>query len=250
MSVATRAVITAVLAAAVAAIALFGGSMFDGLLLVAFAAVLAVAVAIGWPVLANLPDKAGSTVVMAFTGIGGVAAVHFIGERADLRSLAVVFGASMLLTFVNELLRRDGRTRLVESVAGTVTGSMLAVTTAGWVACGRLIDGPALVATAAVALAAAAALSAIRFPTWLTSVIVVAAGGGGGAGLGFMLDEVGMKTGGLAGLAVGLLVAALHALLNPMAALDRKRAAVSAAVIPVATGGMLIYVASRVLQAT
>ncbi|MCL2466934.1 MAG: hypothetical protein FWF02_01450 [Micrococcales bacterium] len=246
MTLATRAVITAVLAAAVAAVAFLGGS----LPLAACAAVLAVAVALGWPTLANLPERAGSALVVALTGIGGVAAVQLVGERADLRSLAVVFAASMLLTFVNELLRRDGRPRLVESIAGTVTGSMLAVTAAGWVACGRLVDGIALVAAAAVALTAAAAFSAIRFPVWLTSLVTTGAGGAGGGAVGFMLDEVGTKTGTLAGVAVGLLVASLHALFHPIAALDRKLAAVSAAVIPVATAGMLIYVASRVLQAT
>ncbi|MCL2090367.1 MAG: hypothetical protein FWH11_03950 [Micrococcales bacterium] len=244
MTLATRAVLTAALAAVVAAAAYFGPVP-----LAAVAALLAVAVAVGWPGLANLPDRKGSATVVAITGIGGVAAVHTIGVRADLRSLAVVFAASILLTFVNELLRRDGRTRLVESVAGTVTGSMLAVTAAGWVACGRLLDGKELAAAAAVALALAAAVSAVRLPVWLTALVVTLVGGAGGAALGIVLDGIELKVAGLAGLAVGLLVAAMHALFHPMAALDRRLPAVSAAVIPVATGGMLVYAASRVLLA-
>lgn len=244
MTLATRAVLTAALAAVVAAVAYVGPVP-----LVAVAALLAVAVAVGWPELANLPERKGSATVVAVTGIGGVAAVHTIGERADLRSLAVVFAASILLTFVNELLRRDGRPRLVESVSGTVTGSLLAVTAAGWVACGRLPDGKELAAAAAVALALAAAVSAVRLPVWLTALVVTGVGGVGGAVLGIVLDDVGLKVAGLAGLAVGLFVAAMHALFHPMTALDHRLPAVSAAVIPVATGGMLVYVASRVLLA-
>jgi len=246
VTLATRAVITAALAAGVAAAAYVGGS----LPLAGAAAFLAVLVALGWPALADLPDRVGSAMVIALTGIGGVAAVQVVGVRADLRSLAVVFAASMLLTFVNELLRRGGRPRLVESVAGTVTGSMLAVTTAGWVACGRMVGGTELVATAAVALAVAAAISALRFPVSFTALLVSVAGGGVGAVLGRVFhDIVGMKVGGLAGLSVGLLVAAIHALFHPIAALDRKLPAFSASVIPVATGGMLVYIASRVLYA-
>lgn len=253
MTLATRAVLTAALAAVVAVAAYAGpgqsGTQGTSVPLVVVSALLAVAVAVGWPELANLPDRKGSATVVALTGIGGVAAVHSIGARADLRSLAVVFAASMLLTFVNEMLRRDGRPRLVESVAGTVTGSMLAVTAAGWVACGRLLDGKELAAAAAVALALAASVSAVRLPVWLTALAVTAVGGVGGTALGIALHQVGPKVGGFAGLAVGLLVAAMHALFHPMAALDRKLPAVSAAVIPVATGGMLVYVASRVLLA-
>ncbi len=244
MTLATRAVLTAALAAVVAVVAFVGQVP-----LAAVSALLAVAVAVGWPQLANLPDRNGSATVVAVTGLGGVVAVHAVGTRADLTSLAVVFAASILLTFVNELLRRDGRPRLVESVSGTVTGSLLAVTAAGWVACGRLPHGKELAVAAAVALALAAAVSAVRLSVWLTSLVIIGVGGAAGAVLGIVLDEVGLKVAGLAGLAVGLFVAAMHALFHPIAALDHRWPAISAAVIPVATGGMLVYVASRVLLA-
>ncbi|MCL2454459.1 MAG: hypothetical protein FWD18_04065 [Micrococcales bacterium] len=242
MSLATRSVTTAALAAVVAVVGLFGL-----LPLAVVSAVLAVAVAVGWPRLVGLPHRPGSSMVIGLTGVGGVVAVATTGTRPDLRSLAVVFAASMLLTFVNELLRRDGRTRLVESVAGTVTGSLLAVTTAGWVACGRSEEGKVLVVAAAVALALAAGLSALRMPVWLTTLVVTAAGAGGGALLGLLLPMITPLMAGLAGLAVGLLVASLHALFHPITALEHRMPAVSAAVLPVAMGGMLVYVASRVL---
>lgn len=242
MSLATRAVTTAVLAAVLAVVG------YLGLIPLAVVSVLlAVAIAIGWPSLTGLPNVPGSATVIALTGAGGVAAVLSTGIRPDLRTLAIVFAGSVLLTFVNELLRRDGRPRLVESVAGTITGSLLAVATAGWVACGRSAEGEALVVAAAVALALASGLSAVRLPVGWASVVTAVAAGLGGALVGLVLSVIGPLVGGLAGFAVGIQVAAMHVLFQPIAALDRRIPSISALVLPVAVAGMLIYIASRVL---
>ncbi|MBU4336177.1 MAG: hypothetical protein KJ548_06355 [Actinobacteria bacterium] len=244
MTLATRAVATAALAALVAVLGYLGA-----LPLAVVSALLAVAFGLGWPSLAALPDPPGSAVVIALSGIGAVAVVYTRSaqQAPDLRDLAIVFAGSVLLTFVNELLRRDGRTRLVESVSGTVTGSLLAVSAAGWVACGRSSEGEALVVAAAVALAAASAVSAVRMPEWLTSLAVAAAGAGAGAVLGSVLPVLGNTAGLLAGMAVGILVAAQHALFHPILAESRWQPAMTAVVLPVAVSGMLVYIVGRVL---
>ena len=69
----------------------------------------------------------------------------------------------MLAAFVHELVRRDGRERLVESVAGTVAGVVLAATAAGWVATGRT-DGGTRRRHRCLALAVGSAVSAL--PPW------------------------------------------------------------------------------------
>ncbi|MBU4216127.1 MAG: hypothetical protein KJ792_15935 [Actinobacteria bacterium] len=244
MTLATRAVATAALAALVAVLGYLGA-----LPLAVAAALLAVALGLGWPTLAALPYPPGSAAVIGLSGIGAVAVVYERSARQapDLRDLAIVFAGSVLLTFVNELLRRDGRTRLVESVAGTVTGSLLAVAAAGWVACGRSSEGEALVVAAAVALAAASAISAVRMPEWLTSLAVVAAGSVAGGVLGSVLPVLGNTAGLLAGMAVGILVAAQHALFHPILAESRWQPAMTAVVLPVAVSGMLVYIVGRVL---
>ena len=132
MQLATRAVVTAALAAAVAVAGYLGG-----LPLTITAALLALAFALGWPSLVGLPFRIGSTVVVAVGGIGAVVVVHLTEDQPYLRFLPVVFAAAILLSFVNELVRRDGRERLVESVSGTVTGTLVAVAAAGWVATGN-----------------------------------------------------------------------------------------------------------------
>ena len=244
MTLATRAVATAVLAAAIAVLGFLGPlHLFIGAL------VLAVAFAVGWSALTDLPFPPGSAAVIALTGGGAVGVVYHRSavQSPDLRDVAIVFAGSVLLTFVNELLRRDGRTRLVESVAGTVTGSLMAACAAGWVACGRSNQGLALVVAGAVALAVASALSAVRMPRWLTTFVISLGGAGGGALLGFVLPVLGPLAGVLAGLAVGMLVAAMQALFHPLAALRRKLPAFTAVVLPVVVTGMLVYVVGRVL---
>jgi hypothetical protein len=243
VSQATRSVVTAVLAALVAVMGIFGLLPLAGV-----SVAVAVTFAVGWPALADLPDRAGSSVVIALTGIGGVGAVYATGIRPDLRAVGIVVSAAVLLTFVNELLRRDGRPRLVESMSGTVAGAVLASASAGWVACGRSSEGETLVVAAAAALAVAAATAGLaHLKMWLTIVAVVLVGAVGGAAVGFVLSTVGPLVTGLAGLGVGLLVAALHALFHPMVAAQRRLPALAMVVLPVSVAGVLVYVADRVL---
>src|SRR6478735_2734856 len=157
MQLATRAVVTAALAAAVAVAGYLGG-----LPLSIAAAVLAVVFALGWPSLAGLPFVAGSATVVALGGVGAVAVVHLTDTQPFLRYLPVVFAAAILLAFVSELVRRDGRTRLVESVSGTVAGTLVAVAVAGWVAIGKTAGGEPLVVVGALALAVGSAVVALH----------------------------------------------------------------------------------------
>src|SRR6187455_1494361 len=207
MQLATRAVVTAVLAAAVAVAGYLGGLPLTGT-----AAVLALLFALGWPALAGLPFKPGSATVVALGGVGAVAVVHLTEEQPYLRDLPVVFAAAILLAFVNELLRRDGRTRLVESVSGTVAGTLVAVAVAGWVAIGRTPGGEPLVVAGALALAVGSAVVALPLAPWLGTIVTAAAAAGAGAGAAALLPDIAVTAGLLLGLAVGILVATLHVL--------------------------------------
>ena len=106
-------------------------------------AVLVLVLALGWPGLAALPFTPGAGAVVALGGLGSVAAVTFTPEQPYLQHLALVLAAAVVLAFVNEMLRRDGRLRMVESVSGTVAGTVRAVCVTGWVATARLEGGEA-----------------------------------------------------------------------------------------------------------
>lgn len=242
MSVETRSVLTAVLAAVVAVAGFFGV-----LPLAAASAVLVLVLAVGWPGLAGLPFGPGAGAVVALGGIGSVAAVTFTPTEPYLQHMALVFAGAVVLAFVNELLRRGGRLRLVESVSGTVAGTVLVVCVTGWVATARLPGGEELVVAGAVALALGSGLVALRWRTWLVYLVTVAAATGGGALVAWLLPSVGVTAGAVLGLGVGVLVAAMHALFDRLPALDRKVPSLAVVVLPVTVSGVLVYVAGRVL---
>lgn len=242
MPVATRAVVTAALAAVVAVAGYLGG------LAVAIACgLLVVGIALGWPALADLPSRVGTSLVVGLGGLGAVAAVHLTDAQPYLRDLPAVFAGAVLLAFLAELARRDGRTRLVESVSGTVAGTLVAVAAAGWVAIGRSPGGLSLVVGGALALAVAAATVALAVPVWLGVVITVGSATAAGVLGSLPLPGMGLATGALLGLAVGILVAALHVLLDRLPALEDRWPAIAAVTLPVTVTGVLVYVVGRVL---
>jgi len=242
VQLATRAVVTAALAAAVAVAGYFGG-----LPLTVTAALLALAFALGWPSLVGLPFRAGSTVVVAVGGIGAVVVVHQTPEQPYLRFLPVVFAGAILLSFVSELVRRDGRARLVESVSGTVTGTLVAVAAAGWVATGSTPEGEPLVVIGALALAVGSAVVALHLATWLGAVVTSLAAAAAGALGGAILPDIDVVPALVLGLAVGVLVATLHVLFDELPSLARPWPALAAVTLPVTVTGTLVYVVGRVL---
>ncbi|NCT91290.1 hypothetical protein GXB85_10045 [Cellulomonas sp. APG4] len=242
MDVSTRAVITAALATLVAAAAYFGD-----LPLVAAGVVLTLLLAGGWAVLLGLPSPLGSAVVIALAGAGGVLAVAATRGDPLLRDLPVVLALGVLLAFVNELARQDGRLRLVESVTGTVTGVLVATAAAGWVAAGRAPGGSSLVVSGAVALAIAAAVSAVPLGGWWGAGVTAGAGTAGGAVVAAVMPRLDVLPGAVLGLAAGILVAALHVLYDSTPARTRPLAALAALTLPVSVSGFVVYVVGRVL---
>ena len=242
MQLATRAVVTAALSAAVAVAGYLGE-----LPLTIAAAVLVVAFALGWPALVGLPFRAGSTAVVALAGLGAVVVVHLTAEQPYLQYLPVVLAGAVLLSFINELVRRDGRDRLVESVSGTVTGTLVAVAAAGWVATATTPGGEPLVVIGALALAVGSALVALHLAPWLGAVVTSAAAAGVGALCGAILPDIDVAPAFLLGLAVGVLVATLHALFDNLPSLERAWPSLAAVTLPVTVTGTLVYVIGRVL---
>ncbi len=242
MGISTRAVLTAVSAAVVAGAAVLGDAWLVGV-----AVALAMILAIGWPVLLHLPARASATVVIVVGGAGGTLAVGLTPGEPVMRGLPEVVALAVLLAFVAELVRGDGRPRLVESVSGEVSGVMIAAASAGWIAALRSEGGVGLVVTGALALVLAAFVSAMPFEGWLHSALTVFAGTVGGFGAGAVMPKVDVASGSALGFAVGMLVAVLHALVIGVPALRRRRASLAAVLLPVTVGGFAVYVVGRVL---
>ncbi|MFV0427798.1 MAG: hypothetical protein ACK5KU_12300 [Beutenbergiaceae bacterium] len=241
MSGTFRAVVTAAAATGVA-ITAFG----DRPLLVATVAAYALLVAIGWPILLDLPSPRGASVVLAITGIGAVVVVELTG---DVAWVALVLAGSVLAAFVHELARRDSRPRLLESVAGVVTGAVVVTAGVGWLAMGTTAIQIEVLLTGAVTLAIAAAIAAVPLRSPVSSIVTIIVTALSGLWLGYVMAPVGMVSGLLVGLAAGLLVGATHHLFGQFPNSGRVLPALAAALLPVAVSGLPVYVLGRVLVA-
>jgi len=239
----TRAVATAVAAALLAAAAFLGTAGVVGAV-----ALAVVALALGWPRLLDLPWRAGSTTALTIVGVGGTAAVAT--DRGTLGTLPFVVACGLVLAFVVEMLRTDGRPRLVESLTGTVAGIVVAVCGAGWVAVVVHDGGPGLVVTSAGALAAAS-VAAVLAPWrgWTSVGATVAAGAAVGTGVAALLPVTTLGEGAVVGAAAGVLAASLHVLLEKLPASTSRLGGVASAVVPVLVLGIVAYVAGVLLGA-
>lgn len=237
MSRSTRAVVTAALAALVAVAAYLGEVP-----LVAVSAVLALVFAAGWPSLVELPWPAGAAVVLAVVGLGAVAAV--LGDDG-LAFLPFVAAGGLVLSFVREMLRRDGRAHLVESLCGTVGGVFIVMCASGWVA---VYSGEGVVVCAAATLAVASAVAAaLPWRGWANVGLTVGAAVGVGSALGGILPHVNLAQGLWLGATAGVVTASLHVMFERLPSARTRTGGLSAALVPVLVGGMLVHVVASIV---
>lgn len=240
MGASTRAVVTAGGAGAVALAGYLSPDVLTGVVLA-----LGFVFAAGWPRLLSLPTVRGGSVVIALVALAAVVVVQ-LGSFAQL---AVVMGLAVVAAFVHQMLRRDGRPRLVESVSGVISGTVVVVSAAGWLTVEEGAVAAELVVTAAAAVTAGAALTAVPGPSRLVAALATVGGGGVGLLTGALLDGVGPVPGLLVGLAAGILTAALHVLFGRFPASRRIRPALAAGLLVVLASGVPVYLVSRLLGA-
>ncbi len=212
-----------------------------------FVAAMAVAMfllAMGWVLLLGLPSPRGTTAVLAGAGIvllGSSVLSQELRESLLPGAVALV----MIMEFIHQLARRDGRPRLVESVSASITGIvvltsgacvlLLADTSVG-VACGVTIFG-------AVALASVADLG-LRFGGGgpVSGVVAVLLGALGAGVLGTVFDIalpwwLVAAAGGLAGGSSY----ALRQAQSVLPTLFGRRAQIASGVASVLATGVLAY---------
>lgn len=219
-----------------------------GVLALSAALVLAaVLVAAGWAVLLSLPSPRGSTAVVALAGAVAVAAVALTVSPPYLRWLPVVLALAVLGTFGHQLLRRDMRPRLVESVTGVLAGVVLVSLGAAWVGALQLRAGPALVLAGAAAALGAAAATGFHWPQRVTGPSAVLAGLAFGALAGRVLDDVQALPMAVLGAAIGVVVAALDHLCAVLPTVRHLNAGVAMGTAPVAASGLVVYALGRLV---
>lgn len=242
MSAANRAIGTAVVAVLLA-VAAFGGAiallLATGILIAAFS--------YGWPTMLDLPWLWGSRIVLALTGVGTLMTAYTL--ESGIAALPFVIAVGLIMAFISEMLRRDGRLRLVESLCGVVGGVVIVACAGGWLATAQDADGEALVIATAACLAAASAVSgALPWRGWLNLAATVAAGVLAGTAIAAALPNIEVAHGAWAGLVAGILIASLTVLFDQIPQLGRRSDAFAAIMVPVLIGGMLIYIVAAILS--
>lgn len=110
---------------------------------------LGLVLALGWPDALDLPSPRGVAGVLAVTA---VAAAVCAAVELDLRWVPVALAGGLVLSFLHQLLRRDGRTGLVTTLAGSALGIGVLGGGAGYVAARGADGGPVLVGVGVLAV--------------------------------------------------------------------------------------------------
>lgn len=102
----------------------------------------------------------------------------------DTGMLSAIIPATAAAVFVAlgaQMLRRDGRTHLVQSVSYAVTIAVVAALAAGWIGAGQSLGGADAVAVGAAGLVAGLVVWLVPVERWLRLGLSILAGAGGGA---------------------------------------------------------------------
>lgn len=243
---------TSALTLVVAGVLSLGAAAGTGPMAAAFA-LAAVLLATGWPDLLGLPSPRGTTSVVALAGVAVAVAAVTTRTEPRLAWLAFAVAACLVAEFAHQLLRRDGRPRLVESIAGSVLALFVLASFSAVLALPRspVTAGGVLAWAAAVAAAllTEAVLERLSGPLPVRGVlavplavlVAVVVGGVCGAAAAAVSWPAGAVAGGLS--AVVALV--LHRLLVQLPAAGRAPGWLALAVAPLAGSGMVGYVVLR-----
>jgi hypothetical protein len=224
--------VAAVLAGGLLALSAIGG----GYLAAAVVLLLGLALGYGLPRLLDLPAGTGAAWVLCCA-----VPVIIVGQWfGGLQGTSIIVAGAVVLAFFHQMLRRDGRPRLTESVAGDVIGLVLVTFGAGWITAARAEHGHGAMLVGGAALVIGSACAVLPVGTVWSVALGVLLGGGAGVGLGVVVDGVGPLRGAVLGLAVALVAGAGHrtAARSPSAAFVRPARA--AAVIPPLAAGALV----------
>ena len=235
--------------ATVALCALIGLSAFASPQTVAAAVGLGgFVVAWGWPSLLGSPSRAGSTLVLALTTVGCVGSVALTTSDPFLRYLPAAIAGSLLLAFLHQLLRRDGRPRLSESVAITASGIAIIASGAAFVPLPLTFQGvePLTVAISAIGAAAIVDLRSGRtsLRAWLLPMAMLA-GGLAGVTAAYLLKGPALAPAILIGIVVAAVSHALRRVLAVLPPIVGAKGRLVSASSSVLVCGMVTYVLSR-----
>lgn len=248
--IATERRLALVLATAVFAALLTVATVADHALGAAAIAWGGLVLAGGWPELLGSSSRFGSSLAIGVAGVFAPVVVALTPDEPFLRNVPVVVALAMLAMFLHQLVRKDGRPRLTQSVAVSAAGIAIATIGAAYVPLGRTFGGPDVVVVAGIALAlsSVADLGApmARLRPWMLPFALVL-GIGSGAVAGLVLTEVGGLAGALLGGVVAGLAHVTRRALCTLPPVRGLRGQVTAAAASVLVTAVPVYLLARIL---
>lgn len=158
--------------------------------------------------------------------------------------------AALFVALIAQMMRRDGRTHLVQSVGYAVAISVIAAFAAGWIGAAQSLGGADAVAVGAAGVAAGLIAWAVPLDRWVCLGLATIAGAGAGAAVAASVDSsmtifFGIVIGG---------AAAAFAVTGQVVARSMMRGQVNAAVVwgfpgavAIAFAGPIVYVGGQLL---
>lgn len=227
------------------------GALFVGAAAFAGETILAVAllfgslvIAWGWPRAAGLPSPKGSSAVLALTAVLLVGSVLVTDRAPYLRWTSAALAIGVIAMFVQQLLRRDGRPRLTESVSGTALGLVVLASGIAYLPLSHISDGSALIACTMAAVAAGTGADLlVRNPAvrpWLLPLAMVA-GGLGSIIVSLVVGAPDIPPAALIGVACAALAHAFRRLLSPEAGSYASEGQIATGLASVAVAGPLLW---------
>ena len=228
-------------------------SAFAGPALVAVAVALAAGViAWGWSGLLGLPSPRGTAFVLAVGSAAAIGTALATSDDPFLDWMPAALAGSMIVAFVHQLARRDGRPRLVQSVASTIMAIAIVVSGASLVVLPRTQHGEWVVALSSSAVAVSALTDMVggwrRFRAWLLPLAMLT-GGGVAIGIGLTLGVVSWGPAALLGVLAAGVSHAVRRVLAMLPAISGARSQLVSAGASVLTGGVVVYVVGRLFIA-
>ena len=222
---------------------------FAGPVLVALAVALGAGViAWGWSGLLGLPSPRGTAFVVALGSAAAIGTALATRQDPFLAWMPAALAGSLIVAFLHQLARRDGRPRLVESVASNIMAIAIVASGASLVVLPRTLHGAAVVAVASSALAVSTladlAGGSPRLRAWLLPLAMLA-GAIAAIVVGHLLGVASWGAAALLGVLAAGVGQAVRRALAMVPAISSARSQLVSASASVLTGGVVVYVVGR-----
>ena len=196
---------------------------------------------------------------MTISGLSAAVSVYLLD---DMGVAGLVMAFSILLAFVGQMLRRDGRHNLVEDLSSTVAGCLVAVSGSAWCALEPGLADPAIVVPTCLALFVGAVLTVLNVRARMLEALTVTVPALFAGAAGYVLASAGFfglshisataaLQSAVACVAVGFVAGVLMASGNRVLWTHRwvpgGRAAVASALVPILSVGVPVYAIARLL---